>query len=204
MCAHTGFHFSINRKLSFSGFIAGVSYLPYLSPHGAPCGLHAAESQCPVLLHGWWAPTGISHSEVSASFLFLFRNISHVFFSGGNVWCDAFLFLLQELINRHLITMAQIDHSENPGKGSTLLSQQSVVINPINFLVCAAERGRPAIKTFYNPWKMWSVSNKKTFGCSFDCWFASKQSCISCLNKCVAYCEVDFFCLSVAVCWNIC
>lgn len=26
----------------------------------------------------------------------------------------------QELINRHLITMAQIDHSENPGKGCGL------------------------------------------------------------------------------------
>lgn len=48
-------------------------------------------------------------------------NVSLFFFSG--VWCDALLFVLQELINRHLITMAQIDHSENPGKGSTVLSK---------------------------------------------------------------------------------
>lgn len=36
-----------------------------------------------------------------------------------------FLCSFQELINRHLITMAQIDHSENTGSGFTTYEPRS-------------------------------------------------------------------------------
>lgn len=39
------------------------------------------------------------------------------------------LFVLQELINRHLITMAQIDHSENPGKVTSWHKELMVTMN---------------------------------------------------------------------------
>ena len=42
------------------------------------------------------------------------------------------MFILQELINRHLITMAQIDQSENPGK--TLLFCDGLVTDGVKFL----------------------------------------------------------------------
>ncbi len=54
--------------------------------------------------------------------------------------------------------MAQIDHSENPGKGSTLLSQQKAVLN-IPLTVCAAVWGRlaAATTTTKHLWKMFFV-----------------------------------------------
>lgn len=91
----------------FSVSITGVSYLPYLPSHCATCGLHAAKSECPLLLHDGWTPTGISSLLKVSSFCFSPGVMSDVNDSRVS---------LQELINRHLITMAQIDHSENPGK----------------------------------------------------------------------------------------
>lgn len=37
---------------------AGVSHLSHIPANCASCGLHAAQSQCPILLHGWRASTG--------------------------------------------------------------------------------------------------------------------------------------------------
>lgn len=101
------FWFLSNGNLPFSVSITGVSYLPYLPSHCATCGLHAAKSECPLLLHDGWTPTGISSLLKFSSFSFSPGVTSDVNDSRVS---------LQELINRHLITMAQIDHSENPGK----------------------------------------------------------------------------------------
>lgn len=102
-----GFDFSVMGTCPFSVSITGVSYLPYLPSHCATCGLHAAKSECPLLLHDGWTPTGISSLLKVSSFSFSPGVMSDVNDSRVS---------LQELINRHLITMAQIDHSENPGR----------------------------------------------------------------------------------------
>ncbi|CAG04211.1 unnamed protein product [Tetraodon nigroviridis] len=110
------------RKLFFSHFVPGVSYLPYLSLHCTPRGLHAAQSERSVLLYGRRAATGLFlcfHQFLSSLGAALFFPCAHLRHIG-------LVFVLQELINRHLITMAQIDHSENTDVPSEVDSYHSL------------------------------------------------------------------------------
>lgn len=86
--------------------------------------------------------------------------------------------------------MAQIDHSENPGKGSALLSQKRVLLL-IQEVLCVCCRMRQAChKNILQFRKDVLLIELKTILMLFAC-FASKQICIAYLHVLV-YCGIDF------------